>query len=436
MSVETGIWGVAILMALLALRLPVALALFLVSFGGIWSMLGWNPAIGILTNTPYSFAAKWTMSAVPMFLLMGFVAYHTGLTGGLFEAAKALLARLPGGLAISSIFACSAFAAVSGSSLANSAAMGRIAIPEMIKAGYKPSLAAGCIAAGGTIGALIPPSILMIIYGVIAETSIVQVFLGGIVVGLLTAVSYCAVILLIAWLRPDLLPRAAVVERGDHWRAVGQVAPLLALILLVFGGLFSGFFTATQAGAVGAMGTVLLAAAMGRLNRDVIRRSLSETVITTGSLLIIGIGATIFTRFLGISGFSNLISSMVSDTGLSVTMILLIIVCIYLILGTFMEPFGAMLVTLPIFLPLVEAQGLSLVWFGVLVVKLLEVGMITPPVGMNVFVIKNVASRYVSVTDVFRGVFPFILADLVVVALIVAVPALVLFLPEMMARSP
>lgn len=435
MSVETGIWGVAILMALLVLRLPVALALFLVSFGGIWSMLGWNPAIGILTNTPYSFAAKWTMSAVPMFLLMGFVAYHTGLTGGLFAAAKALLARLPGGLAISSIFACSAFAAVSGSSLANSAAMGRIAIPEMINAGYKPALAAGCIAAGGTIGALIPPSILMIIYGVIAETSIVQVFLGGIVVGLLTAVSYCVVILLIAWRRPELLPRAAITERSDHRRAVKQVLPLILLIVLVFGGLFSGLFTATQAGAVGAMGTVLLAAAMGRLNRDVIRRSVSETVITTSSLLIIGIGATIFTRFLGISGFSNLISSVVSDNGLSVTMILLIIVCIYLLLGTFMEPFGAMLVTLPIFLPLIEAQGLSLVWFGVLVVKLLEVGMITPPVGMNVFVIRNVASRYVSVTDVFRGVFPFILADLVVVALIVAVPAFVLFLPGMMAGA-
>ena len=435
MSVETGLWGVAILMALLVMRFPVALALIIVSFGGIWSMLGWNPAMGILANTPYSFAAKWTMSAVPMFLLMGFVAYHTGLTGGLFDAAKALLARLPGGLAISSIFACSAFAAVSGSSLANSAAMGRIAIPEMIKAGYKPSLAAGCIAAGGTIGALIPPSILMIIYGVIAETSIVQVFLGGIVVGLLTALSYCIVIFVIAWRRPDLLPRTAPQASPDQWQAVRQVAPLVALILLVFGGLFSGFFTATQAGAVGAMGTVAMAAIMGRLSRDVIRQSLSETVITTASLLIIGIGATMFTRFLGISGFSNLISQAVNTTGLSLTMILLIIVCIYLILGTFMEPFGAMLVTLPIFLPLIDAQGLSLVWFGVLVVKLLEVGMITPPVGMNVFVIKNVASRYVSVTDVFRGVFPFILADLVVVALILAVPSLVLFLPDLMSQA-
>ncbi|MGY6697589.1 MAG: TRAP transporter large permease [Roseinatronobacter sp.] len=434
MSVEIGLWGVAVLMGLLALRLPVALALIIVSFGGIWAMIGWNPAMGVLSNTPYSFAARWTMSAVPMFLLMGFVAFHTGLTGGLFEAAKALLARLPGGLAISSIFACSGFAAVSGSSLANSAAMGRIAIPEMVKAGYKPSVAAGCIAAGGTIGALIPPSILMIIYGVIAETSITQVFLGGVSIGLLTALSYCLVILCIAWMRPDIIPRAGAQEAPELWAALRQVAPIVLLVILVFGGLFSGLFTATQAGAVGAFGTVVIAAFMGRLTRDVIRRSLTETVITTSSLLIIGIGATMFTRFLGISGVSNLIASFVSDTGLSMLMVLLIIICIYLVLGTFMEPFGAMLVTLPIFLPLINAEGLSLVWFGVLVVKLLEVGMITPPVGMNVFVIKNVASRYVMVTDVFRGVLPFILADLVVIALIVAVPSLVLFLPDLVAQ--
>ena len=435
MSIEVGLWGVAILMGLLVLRLPVALALIVVSFGGIWAMLGWNPAMGVLANTPYSFAARWTMSAVPMFLLMGFVAYHSGLTGGLFQAAKALLTRLPGGLAISSVFACSAFAAVSGSSLANSAAMGRIAIPEMVKAGYRPSIAAGCIAAGGTIGALIPPSILMIIYGVIAETSIIQVFLGGISIGLLTALSYCIVVLCIAWFRPDIIPPATSDNAPELWQSLRQVLPIILLILLVFGGLFSGKFTATQAGAVGAFGTVVLAAFMGRLTRDVIRQSLNETIITTSSLLIIGIGATMFTRFLGISGVSNLISSFVSDTGMSMMLVLLIMICIYLLLGTFMEPFGAMLVTLPIFLPLIDAQGLSLVWFGVLVVKLLEVGMITPPVGMNVFVIKNVASRYVMVTDVFRGVLPFILADLVVIALIVAFPSVVLFLPELFARA-
>ncbi|MDP2085355.1 MAG: TRAP transporter large permease subunit [Gemmobacter sp.] len=432
MNVTVGIWGVVALFALLLLRLPVALALIAVSLGGVTALVGLTPALGILANTPYSFAASWTMSAVPMFLLMGFLAFHTGMTGGLFEAAKAGLARLPGGLAISSVFACSGFAAVSGSSLACAAAMGRIAIPEMVAAGYRPSVAAGCIAAGGTIGALIPPSILMIVYGVIAETSVTQVFLGGVSVGLMTAASYCAVVLVIAWLRPDIIPPSGVVPKGDTRAALRQTAPILVLMGLVFGGLFSGLFTATEAGAVGALGTLVIAVALRRLTWKVLEQSLSETVVTTASLLIIGVGATMFTRFLGLSGLSGMISAAVSDAGLGMVAVLVVIILIYLVLGTFMEPFGAMLVTLPVFLPLVEAQGLSLVWFGVLVVKMLEIGMITPPVGLNVFVIKNVADRYVSLAQVFRGVMPFLLADLVVVVIIVAVPATVLALPSLL----
>ncbi len=432
MNTDVGLWGVGALALLLILRLPVALSLILVSLGGITALIGITPALGVLANTPYGFAASWTMSAVPMFLLMGFLAFHTGLTGGLFEAAKAVLARLPGGLAISSIFACSGFAAVSGSSLACAAAMGRIAIPEMVAAGYRPSVAAGCIAAGGTIGALIPPSILMIIYGVIAETSITQVFIGGVSIGILTAISYCAVVLLLAVFRPDIIPPTTAVSSANVGSALAKVAPVLVLIFLVFGGLFAGVFTATEAGAVGAFGTMGVAAATGRMSLKAFRTSVMETVMTTGSLLAIGIGATMFTRFLGLSGLSNLIAGAVADSGLNYASLMFIIIVIYLILGTFMEPFGAMLVTLPVFLPVVEAQGISLVWFGVLVVKLLEIGMITPPVGMNVFVIKNVADKYVTVTQIFKGVVPFMLADLVVVALVVAVPGIVLFLPALL----
>jgi tripartite ATP-independent transporter DctM subunit len=431
MSVSVGIWGCVGLLILLILRLPVALAMILVSLAGITGLIGLTPALGILSNTPYAFAASWNMSAVPMFLLMGFLAFNSGMTGGLFEAAKALLARLPGGLAISSIFACSGFAAVSGSSLACAAAMGRIAIPEMVAAGYRPSVAAGCLAAGGTIGALIPPSILMIIYGVMAETSITQVFLGGVSIGLLTALSYCLVILTIAKFRPDIIPPIVAVAKGDTAQAMRQTAPILILIVLVLGGLFSGFFTATEAGAVGALGTVIVAAASGNLTRSSLIRSLNETVLTTGSILIIGVAATMFTRFLGLSGLSGAITAAVTEAGTGYISLMLVIIITYLILGCFMEPFGAMLVTLPVFLPLVESQGLSLVWFGVLVVKLLEIGMITPPVGLNVFVIKNVAQRYVSLTDVFRGVIPFFVADLAVVFLMVAAPAIVVFLPDL-----
>lgn len=432
MSVEIGIWGVVALGILLVLRLPVALALVLVSFSGIWAMIGLRPALGILENTPYSFVASWTMSAVPMFLLMGFVAFHTGLTAGLFDAAKVFLARLPGGLAISSIFACSGFAALSGSSVATAAAMGRIAIPEMIKAGYRPSIASGAIAAGGTIGALIPPSILMIIYGIIAETSVTQVFIGGVGIGIITAIAYTVIVLVISLLRPDVIPPRANIERGEGMRVLIGLLPILALILLVFGGLFSGLFTATEAGAVGALGTVIVAALTGKLSKQAISRSLIETVTTTGSLLIIGIAATMFTRFLGLSGLQNFLAQAVANADVGYVGLMLVIVVIYLALGTFMEPFGAMLVTLPVFLPVLEAQHINLVWFGVLVVKLLEIGMITPPVGLNVFVIKNVASKYVSVVQVFKGVIPFLIADLLVVALVIAVPSLVLFLPSLL----
>ncbi|MAM63519.1 TRAP transporter large permease subunit [Maritimibacter sp. UBA3975] len=432
MSVETGIWGVVALGVLLIMRLPVALALILVSFSGIWAMIGLKPALGILENTPYSFVASWTMSAVPMFLLMGFVAFHTGLTGGLFDAAKVFLARLPGGLAISSIFACSGFAALSGSSIATAAAMGRIAIPEMVKAGYRPSIASGSIAAGGTIGALIPPSILMIIYGIIAETSVTKVFLGGISIGIATALAYTIVVLIISLLRPDIIPRRAEVEQGEGMRVFLSLIPILILIVIVFGGLFSGLFTATEAGAIGAFGTFVVAAATGRLTWPAVSRSLMETVTTTGSLLIIGFAATMFTRFLGLSGLQSFIAQAVAGADIGYVGLMFIIVLIYLALGTFMEPFGAMLVTLPVFLPVLQGQGIDLVWFGVLVVKLLEIGMITPPVGLNVFVIKNVASKYVSVVQVFVGVIPFLISDIVVVAIVIAFPALVLFLPSLL----
>ncbi|MFN7023208.1 MAG: TRAP transporter large permease [Pseudorhizobium sp.] len=432
MSVDIGLYGVAILLLLLILRVPVALAMIAVSFGGIAMLLGFQPALGIITSTPYSFVASWTMSAVPMFLLMGFVAFHAGLTTTLFEAAKAILWRVPGGLAISSIFACTGFATVSGSSIACAAAMGRIAIPEMIAAGYRPSFAAGAIAAGGTIGALIPPSILMIIYGVFAETSITQVFIGGIGVGIFTAVSYCLVVFAFCCLRPDIVPRRLDLAATDAGglQAVLKTWPLGVLVVLVFGGLFSGYFTATEAGAVGAGGAIILSAVTGRLTATVIRTSLLETLTTCASLFIIGIGASMFTRFLGITGLSSFIGSFVAGADLSYAELMTIIVVIYLMLGMFMEPFGAMLVTLPVLLPVLKSEGISLVWFGVFVVKMLEIGMITPPVGLNVFVIKNVAARYVSVVQVFKGVMPFILADIGVVALIIAFPAIILSLPQ------
>ena len=433
MSVTIGFAGIVVLALLLLLRVPVALALIAVSFGGVATMIGLEPAIGIVSNTPFSFVANWTLSAVPMFLLMGFISYHAGLTQGLFEAAKAVLRRVPGALAISSIFACSGFAAVCGSSLATAAAMGRIAIPEMVKSGYSASFATGSIAAGGTIGALIPPSILMIVYGVFAETSITKVFIGGIGIGLLTALSYSIVVLLTTWLRPDICPPRPLDAEGiDTKKALLNIWPVLLLMGMVFGGLFSGIFTATEAGAVGAIGAILIAIGTGRMSWTVFKVSMVETLQTASSLFIIGVGAAMFTRFLGLSGLSGYISTFVAGADLGYVHLMVIVVIIYLILGMFMEPFGAMMITLPVLLPVFRQEGIDLVWFGVLLVKLLEIGMITPPVGMNVFVIRNVASQYATVAQIFKGVIPFLAADLVVVVACIAFPSLILFLPSLM----
>lgn len=433
MNVTLGLAGLAILFVLLALQVPIAIAMIAVAFVGVWLMLGLSPAIGVLANTPYEFIASWTLSAVPMFLLMGFIAFHGGLTSGLFDAAKLGLRKVPGGLGIAAIVACSGFASVCGSSLATAASLGRIAIPEMVRAGYKPSFATGALAAGGTIGALIPPSILMIIYGVFSETSVTAVFIGGIAVGLLTAASYIIVIMLIAWLRKDIIPAKVVgIDDLDGRKVMLGVWPILVLIALVFGGLFSGLFTATEAGAVGAAGAIALVAITGRLNWQVMRQSILETLGTCASLFIIGVGAVMFTRFLGLSGVAGLISSAVQGYELNYFQLMFVIVVIYLILGMFMEPFGAMLVTLPVLMPVLDAQNINMVWFGVFLVKLLEIGMITPPLGMNVFVIRNVAGQYASLTDVFRGVTLFLLADLVVVTAIVVYPEIILFLPEML----
>jgi tripartite ATP-independent transporter DctM subunit len=304
--------------------------------------------------------------------------------------------------------------------------MGRIAIPEMVKSGYAPSFATGAIAAGGTIGALIPPSILMIVYGVFAETSVLQVFLGGVVIGLITAASYSVVVLLTCWLRPDIAPPTPLdADSIDRMEALRNTWPVALLMVIVFGGLFSGFFTTTEAGAIGALGAILIGVVTRRLTGSVFRISVVETLSVSASLFIVGVGAAMFTRFLGLTGLSGFLTNWVGSAELGYLQLMLTVVVIYLLLGMFMEPFGAMLVTLPVFLPILNAQGLDLVWFGVLLVKLLEIGMVTPPVGLNVFVIRSVASQYASLGQIFRGVVPFLVADLVVVALIIAYPDIV-----------
>ena len=433
-EIQLGFAGLGILLFLLAIRVPIGIALVGVSFCGIWALTSWNVAWGSIGIIPYQFAANWVLSSVPMFLLLGFVCYHAQLTKGLFEAARVWLAALPGGLAISAVLGSAVFAAVCGSSVACSAAMGRIAVPEMLKNKYHPELAAGTVAVAGTIGALIPPSILMILYGVIARQSVPQLFLGGLVIGILSAIGYILVILLRVKLNPSLAPRvpAGTITGADRIAAIKDTWPILLVMIGIFVGLFGGVFTATEAGALGAFMACIVGLAKRTLTWQRFRAAALECLLTTSALIIIGVGASLFARFLAMSGVGSVISDGVLGVSDNQMVIIFMIVIVYLILGCFLEPIGAMLLTLPIVLPIVETGGHNLIWFGLLLTKLLEIGMITPPIGMNVFVIKGVVGNAVSLTAIFRGVAWFLAMDLIIVVIMVLFPELSLFLPRLL----
>lgn len=418
------------LLALLAIRVPIAVAMLVVSFCGIGVIMGFNVAWNALSVIPFQFSSSWILSSVPMFVLMGYVAYRAELTQGLFRAIQVWLARLPGGLAIAAIFGASGFASVTGSSVACAAAMGRIAVPEMTRAGYAPGLSTGVVAAAGTIGALIPPSVLMIMYGVIAQVPVAPMFLGGIMIGLLTAIGYVVVVLMRVWLDPTSAPRTHDnFTFSEKMAALKDVWPTIVIILVVFGGLFGGLFTPTEAGAIGALMACLVGLATRRLSWERFRLALYETLLTSGALFIIAVAASLFARFLALSGVGEVITAGVAGLEADPLILIIFICLIYLLLGLFLEPLGAMLLTLPILLPVVELTPISLIWLGVLITKLLEIGMITPPVGMNVFVIKSVVGNLISTVGIFRGVMWFIAIDFVIVALMIAFPDLVLFLP-------
>ncbi len=427
-DIQIGFYGIGLLLTLIALRVPIAVALISVSFGGIAIIVSPQAAWGSLAVIPYNFTASWHLSSIPMFVLMGFICYHAGLTNGLFRAARMWLSALPGGLAVAAVFGCAGFAAVTGSSIACAAAMGRIAVPEMLRYRYDPGLATGTVAAAGTIGALIPPSILFILYGMIAQVQVSQLFLAGLVIGLITAFAYTLVIVVRVTLNPALAPKTdEPIRWADRFGALREVWPVLLLVLSVFGGLFAGIFTPTEAGAIGAFTSLLITMVRRSITLRGLWSSLMETLTISASIFIIAVGASMLTRFFAFSGVSDALGNVVLEMGISPLLLILAIALLYLVLGMFLEPIGAMLLTLPILLPLIESADISLLWFGVLVAKLLEIGMVTPPIGLNVFVLKSVMGERMSTGTIFGGVTWFIMADLVIIGLMVAFPAIVLF---------
>lgn len=432
-NLAIGFVGLGAGLLLMTLRVQIGVALGIISFFGIAAILNMKAAWGIITAVPYNFVGDWNLSAVPMFLLMGYVASSAGLTAGLFRAMRLMLSRLPGGLGVASVGACALFAAASGSSVATSSAMARIATPEMLKYKYDPGLASGVIAASGTLGSLIPPSILLVLYGYFAEVSIAKLFVAGFVPGIVSALLYIGMIVGRATANPSLAP-----PLDEHpspreiFESLREIWPLPVLIGGVLIGIFVGLFTPTEAGAVGAFLAFVIAAARGRLTIRMIREALARTLSGTAGIFMVVIGTVLLTRFVALAGVPTYLADGMIAWGTNPFLIIFMIAIMYIILGMFVDSIGLLLLTLPIILPVVREANMDLIWFGIIVIKLLEIGLVTPPVGLNVYVIKGALGNLISLQTIFKGIWWFLLMDVVAFAIIVAFPQLSLWLPGLM----
>ena len=431
-NLHIGWIGLAAMVVLLFLRVPVGATLGLVSLAGIAAIRGPGAAMGSLATLPYQFTSNWILSAVPMFLLMGAFAYHMGLTRGLFDAARAWLGWMPGGMAVASNWACTLFGAASGSSVATTSAIGKIAIPEMLRLRYSPALACGSVAAAGTIDALIPPSIALVLYGWYAETSIDKLLIAGVLPGLLTALVFTVFIVVLCRARPHLAPLEDRTHTlRERLTLLVDVWPLPVLVAGVIGAIWTGAATATEAAAVGATCALAIAAARRTVSWHTVREALVDTAGSMASLFFVVVGAVLFTRFLALSGVPDFIASSFAAMD-SKWLVIGAMIAVYLVLGMILDPIGVMLLTLPILIPVCRKLGLDLLWIGVLVVKLVEVGMLTPPVGFHCFVLKTVVGSQVSLAEIFRGATWFVAIDAVVIALLIAFPQISLWLPSFM----
>ena len=435
-ALSLGTISLACILTLIALRVPIGVALGGVSFLGFWYLRNVNVALSVLEDTPFVFSANWDLTAIPMFLLMGAIANGSGISGALFNAARFWFGSMPGGLAVATNFACAGFAAACGSSVAAAAAMARLAIPEMLKQGYDKGLAAGVVASAGTLAALIPPSILFVLYGIFAEVSIAKLLIAGIMPGLLTAAIYAIQIVIRCKINPSLAPLIEFTDRKQLWRdrraSLAGIWPLLVLILGIIGGLFAGVVTPTEAGAAGAFLAAVIGFIQGKLNLQTFLDSLKDAVGTSAQIFFVGMGAVMYTKFLALSGVGAMFVAMIGSWSLDPLLLVVAITIIYLILGMFLDPLGIILITVPIFVPMFAALHLDLVWLGVLVVKYVEIGMLTPPVGFNVYVVKSVVGDTISLEKIFEGCFWFLACEVVIMALLIGFPQISLWLPNAM----
>ena len=430
---ETGLVGIVILLALLLCGVRIGVALGLVGIGGLMVVLGPEAAVikggVVLIDT----LTRYELGTLPLFMFMAHIFFSINASRDLFEAAARMLGHRRGGLAYASIAGCAGFGTINGSSLATTATVGLVAYPEMKRRGYADTLSTGTIAAGGTLGQMIPPSGALIVFGIIAETSIGDLFTAAVIPGITQALFYAVVVFVLVRLRPEIAPAAPRVPWAERLQALGKVWEIGVLVLLVIGGISLGWISPSEAAAVGAAGALLIALLRGGLNRATLFGAVHETLRTSGLIYLILIGALIFGTFVGVTGLADAAGGLVSDLGLGRVSTLIILALLLLLLGSVLDGLALMLLMTPIMLPIAQEVGMSAVWFGIFITRAMEIGFVHPPLGMNLYIIQGVA-KDVSIGRIFKGVLPFLASDFVHLLLLILFPVIVLWLPQVLGN--
>lgn len=426
----TSVLVIGFLFALLAIGTPVGFALAIAGATGLLVTAGPVAVVGVLETTPFSVTNSYELIAIPMFILMAELVVASGIADGLFHAMSVWIGRVRGGLAVATALAGAGFGAISGSSTAAAAALSATSIPAMMRAGYEPRFSCGVVAISGTLAMLIPPSIALVLYGIIAEVSIADLLIGGVIPGLLVTFAIIATVYVLIWRDPEIAPATRSYSWGEKLAAVREVGPMLALLLIVTGVIYLGIATPTEAAALGAFGALVLTAMVGKLTWPTLVAVLTRAARATCMILMIVIGASIFGFFLTLTQVTQSTVSFVTSLDVSPYVVMALIIGIYIILGCFMDQLAILILTVPIAVPAIKALGFDPVWFGVIVVVTAEVGMITPPLGLNVFVVSRYSGR--PLAEIFSGIAPHVVAHIIVIGLLVAFPALVLWLPGTM----
>ena len=426
--VACGIVGLAALFVLLLASLPVAFAMAVVGVAGFAAVVSPHAALAVLAVDFQDAFMNYGLSVIPLFVFMGQICFHSGISGKLFNAADRWFGALPGGLAMATVGACAAFGAICGSGPATAATMSAAALPEMRKCRYDGSLAAGVVAAAGGLGMLIPPSVVFIVYGILTEQSIGKLFIAGIIPGILVAVLFCLTIAIQCLLSPELAPRRAPATWREKFSSLSGVAETLALFALVLGGMFAGWFTPTEGAAVGAAGSLAIAAFSGKLSRKMLAAALDDTLRTSCMVMVIVAGATVFGHFLAVTGIPMLMARWLAALPLPAWGVMVFVSLFYLVAGCFIDSLALVMLTVPIFYPVIIKMGYDPIWFGVLIVVVTQMGVITPPVGVNVYVVSGI-DRTTPIQDIFRGAMPFLLSLAAAAILVLFFPSLATWLP-------